>query len=66
MTVDSYLEAGQDERLRTLNDLAKSFEHAIGGIVSGSGFDGGKICAIRRTRSPNRRKRPTSNPWPPR
>ncbi len=35
MTMDSYLQAGQDERLRTLNHLAKSFEHAIGGIVSG-------------------------------
>ena len=35
MTMDGYLEASQDERLRTLNHVAKSFEHAIGGIVSG-------------------------------
>jgi methyl-accepting chemotaxis protein len=35
MTMDSYLEAEQDDRLRTLSHLAKSFEHAVGGIVSG-------------------------------
>jgi methyl-accepting chemotaxis protein len=35
MTMAGYLEAGQDERLRTLNHLAKSFEHAVGSIVSG-------------------------------
>ena len=34
-TMHGYLEAGQDERLRTLNHLAKSFEHAVGNIVSG-------------------------------
>jgi methyl-accepting chemotaxis protein len=33
--MNGYLEAGQDERLRTLNHLAKSFEHAVGNIVTG-------------------------------
>src|SRR5579863_1404827 len=35
MTVDGYLAAEQDDRLRTFSHLAKSFEHAVGGIVSG-------------------------------
>jgi methyl-accepting chemotaxis protein len=35
VTMDGYLEAGQDERTRTLSHLAKSFEHAVGNIVAG-------------------------------
>jgi methyl-accepting chemotaxis protein len=35
MTMDGYLEAEHDDRLRTFSHLAKSFEHAVGGIVSG-------------------------------
>ncbi|HEY0146707.1 MAG TPA: protoglobin domain-containing protein, partial [Methylovirgula sp.] len=35
ITMDGYLEAGQDERTRTLSHLAKSFEHAVGDIVAG-------------------------------
>ena len=35
ITMDGYLEAGQDERTRTLSHLAKSFEHAVGNIVAG-------------------------------
>lgn len=33
--IDGYLEANRDARQRTLNDLAKSFERAVGGITHG-------------------------------